>query len=126
MLSFWMYILYGVLGGLGVVLLPKICLCCLGFACCGIRKNSCASNCQSGIGDVEAGSLFASTQSAGAGGCPCYITLMMFLLGFAGTIIVLYIESVKGFDPNTGNSTTVDGISRRTLRTCITLPLRFH
>ncbi|GFQ87996.1 uncharacterized protein TNCT_130071 [Trichonephila clavata] len=109
MLSFWMYILYGVLGGFGVLLLPKICLCCLGFTCCGIRKNSCASYCQSGIGDVEADSLFAITQGAGAGGCPCYITLMLFLLGFAGTIIVLYIHSVGGFYPNTGNSTTVDG-----------------
>ncbi|GFU61657.1 uncharacterized protein NPIL_622032 [Nephila pilipes] len=106
MISTWMFIAYGLIGGLVAVVLPCLCLCCLGFTCGGVRGNSYASGWQSGIGDVEAGSCFAMCQSAGACGSGCCRNLILFVLGFAGTIAVLYFTSPGSeFDPNISNST---------------------
>ncbi|GFU61658.1 uncharacterized protein NPIL_622041 [Nephila pilipes] len=114
------------IGGIGAILLPKFCLCCLGFTCCGVRKDSYASNFQSGVGNVEAGSCFARSQSAGVGGFSCCINLMLFLLGFAGTIAVLYIEfSGKERDPNVRNTTTDGNVTDHIYMYNITSPLPY-
>ncbi|GFU61656.1 uncharacterized protein NPIL_622031 [Nephila pilipes] len=101
-----MLILYGTIGGIVSILLPRLFLCCIGFTCCGVRGDSCASSYHSDIGDVEAGSCFAMCQSAGTRGFPWFINLVLFLLGFAGTFGVLYFTtSGSEFDPTIRNTT---------------------
>ncbi|CAL1285613.1 unnamed protein product [Larinioides sclopetarius] len=102
----WALIGYGVAGGIAAVILPRLILCCIGFACCGVRKNSCAACCHSNIGNVEEGSCFAMCQSTGAAGFPCCINLMLFVLGFATTVFLIYMRSSDDFTPDSGNFTT--------------------
>ncbi|GBM00079.1 hypothetical protein AVEN_176342-1 [Araneus ventricosus] len=108
MISEWLLVSYGFGGGIAALILPKLCLCCCGFACHGVRKHSFASRDHSGIVDLEAGSLFARSQSSGIGGFPWYINLMLFLFGFTATIIVILVESMEGSIPNPKN-VTLDG-----------------
>ncbi|XP_055948891.1 uncharacterized protein LOC129981877 [Argiope bruennichi] len=108
MISEWLLLAYGFGGGIVALVLPKICLCCCGFTCPGVRKHSVASRIHSNIGDVEAGSLFARSQSSGAVGFPWYINLMFFLFGFTTTVVIVLVEMMGGFDGNLKNE-TIDG-----------------
>ncbi|GBM03241.1 hypothetical protein AVEN_142534-1 [Araneus ventricosus] len=102
----WTLIGYGVAGGIAAIILPRLILCCIGFTCCGVRKDSYAAYSHSSIGAVEAGSCFSMCQSVGAAGFPCCINFMLFVIGFAATVFLVYMESSGGFNPDSGNSTT--------------------
>ncbi|GFW49899.1 uncharacterized protein TNCV_1885621 [Trichonephila clavipes] len=101
MITGWWYLAYGVIGGIAAVVLPRLCLCCLGFTRRGIGANTCASECHSSIGDVESGTCFSICQSTGVIGFPHFINIMFFLFGFATTIILIYMKSVQEYDSNT-------------------------
>ncbi|GFQ87994.1 uncharacterized protein TNCT_130051 [Trichonephila clavata] len=100
-ITVWWYLAYGVIGGIVAVVLPRLCLCCLGFTCRGIGANTCASEYHSHIGDVESGTCFSICQRTGVIGFPCCINIMFFLFGFATTIIVIHMKSVQELDSNT-------------------------
>ena len=76
--------LVGFLLGLTSPITIPVLLCILGFGCAGIRRYSVASEYQSIMGDVPAGSTFSHAQSWGMK-CPwkIYISLAL-LLGAAG------------------------------------------
>ena len=73
----------GVFACLGFFL-PCICLCICGFTGSGVRGDSCASGCQSGIGDISSGSCFSSMQSCAATGLTAYVMLLPSMLCAAG------------------------------------------
>ena len=69
------YVTVGTAAGLGVaVALPTIILPAFGFGTAGVASSSFAAIIQSAIGNVAAGGIFASSQSAGAVGAVSWMT----------------------------------------------------
>ncbi|CAL1285554.1 unnamed protein product [Larinioides sclopetarius] len=95
MFSVWVIIGAGVGGGIGVAIVPYLFLSCLGFTNGGVKAHSRAANIHSSIGDVEAGSCFASCQSAGAGGIGSSKLIFLFLVGFAITVTLMVVYNTE-------------------------------
>merc|ERR1712154_614227 len=70
-----------VIGSVGAVILSEATMDVLGFEAIGITAESVAAAVQSGIGDVEADSIFATLQSAGMAGMAATATFGIALMG---------------------------------------------
>lgn len=70
-----------VIGTLAVGVGVPLILCLFGFTCWGIMAGSAAACCQSGIGNVPAGSCFSCLQSTGAGGGGCTYVIFACVIG---------------------------------------------
>ena len=102
---------YGALGGLAFLLIPRFLLWICGFAPCGVRKTSYASEWHSLIGRVESGTAFSRFQSTGAGGTPFGAKLGVFLFGCYFTIVLIVMKQYGDLtvapDYHFDNTTTV-------------------
>ncbi|KAH3817400.1 uncharacterized protein LOC127831665 isoform X1 [Dreissena polymorpha] len=88
--TIWGKLILSVVAGVGGVVAVSLCICLIGFTCCGVRGGSYAAYIQ--VPDTEAGSCFACCQSTGAKGCSAWL-LVPFIVAFTVTCVLLFVLS---------------------------------